>query len=505
MKTLTQDALLVASRQELITTIIEQHAENQKLQSDLQEVKFQLEWFKRQVFGAKSERFIPDDDQQTLLELGIENPIEKPAAPQQISYERRKNAKEAPQGHCRGTMPSHLPFVDDVIEPQCDTTGMVRIGEEVTWHYEMKPGSLFVKRIIRPKYARPQEDGIVIGKLPALPIEKGNAGPGLMAQVVIDKYVYHLPLDRQRKKFKNEYDVDFSESWLCDIVKHAAFWIEPVYRTYINCIITSSYLQADETPIPILTRDKKGKTHRGYFWVYHDPLQRMVIFDYRENRSSNGPADFLKEFKGTLQVDGYDGYDPIVLRPQMKRAACMDHVRRKFESALNYDAVRAQYALETIKSWYKVEQDAREYKLTTEQRFALRCEKSVPTLKSFKNWLSATAIEVLPKSPMGTAVSYALNQWPYFEPFMTDPRIEISNILIENAIRPIAIGRKNYLFNGSHDAARRAAMIYTLVAIAKLHEIDPFLYIQDLLTKLPSEKSKSIDNYLLPAWKSLQK
>ncbi len=504
MKTLTQDALLVASRQELITTIAEQRAENEKLQGRLQEIEFQLEWFKRQVFGTKSERFILDDDQQTMLELGIQNPPEKPATVEQIAYDRRKNTKEPPQGPGRGTMPVHLPFVDETIEPECDTSGMVRIGEEISWHFEMKPGSLFVKRIIRPKYALPQQDGIMIGDLPALPIEKGNAGPGLMAQVVIDKYVYHLPLDRQRKKFKNEYDVDFSESWLCDIVKHASFWIEPVYRAYSDQIITSSYLQADETPIPVLTRDNRGKTHRGYFWVYHDPLRRIVIFDYRESRSSKGPSEFLKQFKGTLQVDGYGGYDQIVLRPDMKRAACMDHVRRKFESALEYDKKRASYALKIIKHWYEVEGDAREQKLTLEQRFALRCEKSVPAIRSFKNWLAATMTEVPPKSPMGTAVSYALNQWPYFEPFMTDHRIEISNILIENAIRPIAIGRKNYMFNGSHDAARRAAMIYSLVSIAKLHGIDPFVYIQDILKKLPSAKSTSIDRFLLPAWNTLQ-
>jgi transposase len=506
MKTLSQDALLVASRQELLDIIREKDNHIEQLERDHQELKFQLDWLKRQVFGAKSERFIPDDDQQTMLELGIKTPADKTATTtQQITYDRRKNTKETQPGHSRGTMPTHLPFVDEIIEPQNVTEDMVRIGEEVSWHFEMKPGSLIVKRTIRPKYALPKGEGVVIGELPALPIDKGNAGPGLMAQVVIDKYVYHLPLDRQRKKFKNEYNVDFSESWLCDIVKHTSFWIEPVYRAYVKSIITSSYLQADETPIPVLVTDNRGKTHRGYFWVYHDPLQKKVIFDYRESRSSKGPAEFLKDFRGTLQVDGYDGYDQIVLRPGMQRAACMDHVRRKFESALEYDKKRAEYALDTIRPWYEVERQAKEQNFSLGQRFALRCEKTVPAIREFKKWLILTAAEVLPKSPMGTAVSYALGQWSYFEPFMTDPRIEISNILIENAIRPVAIGRKNYLFSGSHNAAQRAAMIYSLVSIAKLHDIDPFTYIESLLTKLPAEKSAAIDTYLLPAWKSLQK
>jgi transposase len=498
MKTLSQDALIVASRQELIDTIVSQ-------QSQIQEIKFQLEWFKRQMFGSKSEKFIPDDDLQTMLELGLEKQTDQKTVTEEITYNRKKaNTSDIKQGHGRGAMPTHLPIVDETIEPDCDTSGMVRLNPEISWHYEMKHGSLFVKRIIRNKYALAGNDGIVIGELPALPVEKGNSGPGLMTQVAIDKYVYHIPLDRQRKKFKNEYNVDFSESWLCDIIKSAGFWIEPVYKAYTEKIITSTYLQADETTIPVLTKDNKGKTHRGYFWVYYDPLNRIVIFDYRESRSAKGPSDFLKNFKGALQIDGYEGYNDIITSQGLARAACMDHVRRRFEKALEYDKERAAYALEKMKSWYEVERNARGQQYTLEQRFADRLEKTVPSMRDFKNWLSKTLTEVLPKSPMGIAVSYALNQWPYFEPFMTDPRIEISNILIENAIRPVAIGRKNYLFNGSHDAARRAAMIYSLVSTAKLHGIDPFIYIKDLLTKLPSSKSNAIGQFLIPAWKATQ-
>jgi transposase len=505
MKSLSQDALIVAPRQELINTIVSQKAQIDKFKSHIQEIEFQLEWFKRQMFGSKSEKYISDDDLQTMLELGVEKRTDQQTVTEEITYDRKKpNTSDTKSGHGRGTMPTHLPIVDKTIEPDCETTGMVRIGEEISWYYEMKPGSLFIKRTIRPKYALPGNDGVVIGELPALPVEKGNAGPGLMTQVAIDKYVYHIPLDRQRKKFKNEYSVDFSESWLCDIIKSVGFWIEPVYKAYTEKIITSSYLQADETPIPVLTKDKKGKTHRGYFWVYYDPLNKLVIFDYRESRSSKGPSEFLKEFKGTLQIDGYEGYNDIITNQYLTRAACMDHVRRRFEKALEYDKERATYALEKMKSWYEVERNAREQSYTLDQRFADRLEKTVPSMREFKNWLSKTLTDVLPKSPMGIAVSYALNQWSYFEPFMTDQRIEISNILIENAIRPVAIGRKNYLFNGSHNAAHRAAMIYSLVSTAKLHGIDPFIYIKDLLTKLPSSKSNEIGQFLIPDWKVTQ-
>jgi len=303
MGTLSKDALLVAPRQELIDTI-------QQLQSRLTQVEFNLEWFKRQMFGKKSERFVSDDETQTMLELGVIEKNDIPARTQKISYERTAAVSNpAKPGHGRGPMPTHLPFVDTIIEPQGDISGLVCIGEEISWYYDMKPGSLIIRRIIRPKYARADGEGILIGELPALPIDKGNAGAGLMTQVVIDKYVYHLPLDRQRKRFKSEYDVDFAESWLCDIVRKTGFWITGVYKAYLDRLMKCTYLQADETPIPVLTRDHKGKTHRGYFWVYHDPLERLVVFDYRESRSSKGPADLLKNFKGVLQVDGYDGYD----------------------------------------------------------------------------------------------------------------------------------------------------------------------------------------------------
>ena len=177
----------------------------------------------------------------------------------------------------------------------------------VSWYYDMeKPSSLHVVKIIRPKYALPKKTGVVIAEMPKLPVEKGNAGPGFISYITTEKYLYHMPLDRQRKKFKLDFDTAFSESWLSENVGRGVFWLEGVMLEYKNILLKSCYLQADETPIPVLTRDKKGKTHRGYLWVYHDPIQRFVVFDYRENRTHVGPSDFLKDFKGTLQVDWYE-------------------------------------------------------------------------------------------------------------------------------------------------------------------------------------------------------
>lgn len=504
METLAPDALVIAPRQQLIDTILSLQKRLQTQSSRVEELEFQLDWFKRQIFGTKSERFLPDDDQQLMLELGIgPNTDQSQHDSQTITYDRRQPSTPAKKpGHGRGPMPTHLPIEDRTIEPDGDVSDMVRIGEEVSWYYEMEPASLRIVRITRPKYARPNGEGVLTGELPSLPIEKGNAGPGLVTQIVIDKFVYHLPLDRQRKKFQSEYDVVFSESWLSDQVRGAGRLIEPVYDAYVKALLKSTYLCADETSIPILIKGKRGKTHRGYFWVYYDPLSKITVFDYRDSRARGGPSEFLRDFKGILQVDGYEGYNEVIARNGIRRAACMDHVRRRFEKALAYDCERARYALDIMQNWYAVEDKARGEGLTLQQRFELRQAETVPSMSAFKQWLTEQMGQVMPKSAIGAAISYALNQWPFFEPFMTDERVELSNILVENKIRPIAIGRKNYLFKGSPEAAKRAARVYTLVATAQNHNQDPFAHIRDLLTRLPDAKITDIADFLLPNWKA---
>jgi len=509
MKTITQDAMIVASRQELIDTINNLISVNDKLNNTITELTMKLDWLQRQVFGTKSERFIPPDDQQMALELGIDTKEDTKSTPEKktITYDRHtKKNKEPVQGHGRGKMPTHLPIKKKVIEPEGDLSGMKQIGEETTWYYEMSvPNSLHVVVITRPKYALPDDSGVTVGSLPKLPVEKGNAGPGFIAQILIDKFVYHLPLNRQITKYKNEYDTTFSESWFCDNVKNGIFWIEAIYHEYVRKVLSTDYLQADETPIPVLTKDKKGKTHRGYFWVYRDPLHKIVIFDYRKSRSREGPSDFLKDFKGTLQIDGYDGYNEIITRNDLIRAACMDHLRRRFEKALDYDKGRASHALDIMREWYALERDARENNMSLEAKHIMRKETIAPSMESFKKWMLEQVSQVLPKSPIGVAISYALNQWPFFDPFLNDPRVELSNILIENAIRPVALGRKNFMFVGSHEAAQRTAVIYSITATAKMHGYDPFVYIKELLTDLPACDTKDLQNYLLPEWKPAEK
>jgi transposase len=472
-----------------------------ELHAAYEKLSHEISWLKRQIFGQKSERFIPHEQQ---LGLGLDiTPTEPPvAATETIQYERIQAQKKT-EGHGRGLMPTHLPVEDIVIEPAEDVTGLERIGEEVSWEYEYEPGCLKVKRYRRPKYIRRDEltNDILIGVLPARPIEKGNAGPGFMARVLVDKYVYHMPLDRQRRKFATEYRVEIAESTLCDIVRHSGFWIEPLYRLHMQDVFTATYLQADETPMPVLVKDRKGKTHTGYFWVYYDPLRNLALFDYRKSRGRDGPSDMLKEFHGVLQIDGYTGYNQALSRDGMVWAACMAHVRRKFIDTQESDLSRKNYALAAIGKWFRREGMAKKVAMDTERRLSMRNKYIVPFMNSFHEWLKKEYTQVLPQSFIGKAIAYALNQWPGFTPFMTDGRVELSNNLVENAIRPITLGRKNYLFKGSHDAAQRAAMIYSLAATVIRHGHDPFAYFKDILIRLPAAKTSDLINFLPQNWK----
>ncbi|MHC4537168.1 MAG: IS66 family transposase [Planctomycetota bacterium] len=491
---MTADKIQAASREKLVEALLIS-------QSRVTELENELSYLKRQLFGSKSERFIPANPDQTILPLILPaKESDSSRTKEDISYTRNKKQDSGKTGHSRETMPTHLPIEDIRIEPEEDMTGCSHIGDDITWEYEYKRGKLIVKRYIRPKYAKKEGTSVITGKMPPRPVEKGNFGPGFIANLINEKYNYHIPLDRQRKRFLSENNVSIAESTLCDIVRQGCFWFEPLYQKLIELLLKASYLQADETPIPVLVRDGRGKTHRGYFWVYFDPVSNIIVFDYRMNRSREGPNNFLEKFKGIVQVDGYQGYTELLARSDIQWAACMAHVRRKFDQALETDKERGTYALKEIGLWFEWERQSKEDGLNPADRLAMRKDHVVPSMESFHSWLNQESLKVLPKSLIGKAIGYALNQWPGFTPFMTDGRVELSNNLVENAIRPVALGRKNYLFKGSHAAAQRAAVIYSLISTATRHGHDSFRYLKDVLTRLPASTNKQLDGFLPQNW-----
>lgn len=477
---------------ETITISKKEYAE---MKSELADLKFRLSELNRLIFGAKSERFIAVDPQQmSLFELPAQEKPKKQT--EQISYTRTK--KEEKKQPLRMELPSHLPRKVEVIEPENLPENAKKIGEAITEVLDYQPADLFVRQIVRPKYiisSTDEKTEIVIAQLPTLPIAKGNAGYGLISQILISKFVDHLPFYRQIQIFKRQ-NVNLAESTINGWFNAGCKLLEPLYETLKQKILTTDYLMADETPISVLTKDKPGSTHKGYHWVYYDPVNKSALFDYRKTRGREGPDQMLKPFAGHLQTDGYVAYTKLENHENIILLACMAHARRKFEHALNNDYDRATYALKLIQSLYAIEQKARDNEFDYQQIKELRQCESVPLLKQFEQWLKKEVYKVLPQSAIGKAISYTLNLWERLERYTQDGRFQIDNNLIENSIRPVALGRKNYLFAGSHEAAQQAAMMYSFMACCKINNIEPFNWLKNTLTLIQDYPANKIHELL---------
>jgi transposase len=463
------------------------------------QLRDELAQLKRLIFGSKHERFIPTASPDQLA-LDMPSPQKEQGEPvllQNIQYQRKKESKPDTEKVQTGRMalPASLPREEEIIEPKVDVTGWKQIGKEITEELERIPGKLFVRKYLRPKYVNPLTGEIVIGELPVRPIDKGIAGPGLLAQIVIDKYVDHLPIYRQVQRFERE-GMKLPISTLADWISGTCHLLEPLYEVHRKQVLNSDYLQADETPIKVMDKDKKGATHRGYHWVYHAPVNRLVLFDYREGRGREGPNECLNNFSGFLQTDGYAVYEDFDKRSGITLLHCMAHARRMFDQALDNDRERAEYVLAQMQRLYAVERIGRDKSLSLEELYTLRQEQAVPVLENIKAWMMDTYPGVLPESTIGKAIGYALKRWDKLSLYTTDGRLQIDNNLVENAIRPVAIGRKNYLFAGSHDGARRAAMLYSFLGTCKINNVNPFQWLRDTLEKIPAHPVNQIDKLL---------
>jgi transposase len=450
------------------------------------------------IFGSRHERFVPiAPPEQLALGLDIQAGEVPTPSVQAIAYTRQKKTAPSNKLHTgRMKLPANLPREQVIIEPTENVSGWIKIGEEVTEELERIPGKLFVKQYIRPKYANPNGEGVVIAGLPARPIEKGIAGPGLLAQVIIDKYTDHLPVHRQVQRFERE-GIKLSASTLTDWIGATCTLLEPLYEVLRKQVLGSGYLQADETPIKVLDKDKKGTTHRGYHWVYHAPQERLVLFDYREGRGREGPTECLKDFKGHLQTDGYVVYDDFANKQGITLLNCMAHARRKFDEAKDNDLARASYVLTEMQKLYALERQAKESDLSADQLYELRQQQAIPVLDNLKTWMVENYRAVLPQSVIGQAIFYSLQRWDKLSIYTTDGRLRIDSNLVENAIRPVAIGRKNYLFAGSHNGARRAAMLYSFLGTCKMNHNNPFEWLREVLTKIPEHPVNKLE-LLLP-------
>ena len=475
----------------------ELNQKNNLLSQENQYQKYIIEKFKRMLFGTKRERFTKENPYQMNLPFEEDQQSEQKQdseEKQTITYQREKPKKREKKGI---ELPEDIEVEEIRIEPEEDVSNLKYIGEDVTKVLEFTPAKLKLKKYIRPKYARENHDdstkGIVMGILPSRPIEKSMASSSLLSHLLVSKYVDHLPIYRQIEMFKRQ-RIKIPPSTIDSWITQTANLLSPLYDRLKQKILSQGYLQADETPIKVLDKNKKQKTHQGYYWVYHAPLQNAVFFDYRKSRDRYGPLALLKNFKGYLQSDGYSVYKLLEKQLPITLVGCMAHARRKFYDALAYDKEKAEYVLEKIQKLYAIESQAKQEQIYFEEIKELRLDKALPIINELGKKLAEWNPKLLSKTPIGEAVSYAVNNWDYLQAYLNDGALNIDNNLIENAIRPNALGRKNYLFAGSHDAAQRAAMIYTFFGTCKMNNVNPYSWLKKVLDLIPEYSASKIED-----------
>lgn len=471
-------------------------------------LRHEMDQLKKMVFGSRSERFVPGAHPSQLT---LDIVAETLAAPtvlstQTVEYTRTvKEDKKAVVHPGRSPLPDHLRRVEIVLEPDAIPAGAKRMGEEITEELEYQPGELFVNRFVRPKYVvAVTEDGgtrIAIAPLPVRPLDKAIAGATLLTFLITQKYIYHMSLYRlmaqlEQMGFKLPY------STLTDWVSGTARLIAPLYEALKTDVLQSGYVHVDETRIKVLDKDKKGQTHKGWFWVYNNSPGKLVFFDYQEGRDKEGPGDILDGYKGYLQVDGYGVYDSIGQAKEITLLYCMAHARRKFVESADNNKALAEHALEQMQQLYAIERDCKD--MNAEARQAVRQRQAVPVLEALGKWMKEQYVQVTPNSPIARALAYSIKRWEGLSRYTTNGILHIDNNAVENSIRPVAIGRKNYLFCGSHQAAQRTAMLYSLLGTCKMNGVNPSDWLKDVLERIPAHPINRIRELLPHNWRPTQ-
>jgi transposase len=481
-----------------------------ELLADYLDIKRQLAYLKRMIFGQKRERFVPAvPEEQMSLDALFETAGAKipgfAESKEKISYERRKPKR----GHGRNPIPEDLhreKHVLDVPESEktCSCCGAQKkhIGDDVTEELEYKPAVFFVNQYVRPKYACPKcpDNGITTAPMPPRPIDKGVAGPGLLAYILVSKYVDHLPLYRLQQMFMR-YNIHIHRSSMVGWIAELCNPLEAIYRAMKETVLSSFLIQADETTLKVLDDTVKDKCVLGYLWPYVGD-GKCAVFEFRDSRSHDGPTDFLSTVTDRyLLSDGYAGYNDVVKKQRLTHLMCWAHARRKFFEQKDLAPDFVASVLEHIKELYKVELEAAEGKLDYKARYELRKQKTVPLLDKIEKLLKNPGMVILPKNKIAEAIDYTLNHWAQLTRFLEDGRLPIDNNLCENTIRPVALGRKNWLFAGSIDGAKRMAIIYSLVATCKLNGINPYEYFLDILPKAASYPASKVVDLTPINWK----
>jgi transposase len=477
-------------------------AEFEALKTENLMLKMKLSSLERMIFGSKRERYISpsvDPAQGNLFgeEAKTEQSETKPnsAKEEKATAKNKKAKKKNPKG-----FPANLKRKEERIEPEgLDLDRMKVIGEDVTELLAYQEGYFYIRRIVRPRYAPTDgSDGIYQANIPERLIPKGKLDESLIAQLIIEKCYFHTPIDRFAKKMSLLDCEGVTTSTLHNGFHRAAECLSPLYDLLVKDLQQGDYLQADESPIKVLNHAQKKKESKGYMWIYRSPITGAVVFVYDASRSQSNPDTFLKNFKGHLQTDGYTAYDKYDKLDDITLMNCMAHARRYFEKALDNDQQRADYFLRQVQILYALERKARDEKFSPQQRLNLRQTQAIPILNTIKVWLDEQLHQVLPSSAIGKAIAYACKRWKWLCVYTTDGRLEIDNNLIENKVRPLALGRKNYLFAHNEHTAQNIALFYSLMGSCEAAQINPRKYMSWLLKKIVSDKITPIAVQWLP-------
>lgn len=442
--------LLIKSQAEQIRQLTEANAKQTEqmtaLQQKIDKLLSQIAWFTRQFYGRKSEKLSRLDPNQLNLFETLEDEkkhLEEIEA-ERIEAEKQIEESTSSRKKTRSNrkLLEGLPVIEVIIEPEdVDKDKYKRIGEERTRTLEFEPGKLYVKEIVRPKYglkdnltpATKEEPAVLIAPLPLLPIYKGLAGASLLSEIMLGKYEYHLPFYRQVKQF-HHLGVKIPSNTLSGWFKPTCELLTPLYKILKDEVLNTDYIQVDETTLPVINKESHY-AKKEYLWMVRSVMKKLVFFHYDDgSRSADTAYSLLKSYDGYLQSDGYGAYNIFKENDRVCLVACMAHIRRRYEIALDENKSLAEYALKQIQQLYQIERMADEQNLSYEQRYKKRNELARPIMLSFEKWMEKTYPSVLPKNRMGEAISYSYSLWPRMKNYLKDGRLKIDNNLAENAL-----------------------------------------------------------------------
>ena len=465
--------------------------ENEELKTENFLLKEENAQLKKLLFSSKRERFQGvENPQQTQL---FDHPEQREPLQEekQVVVKKKKKATNR-KGVKRNDFPAGLRREEVVILPQGNLEGFTQIGEDITEILAYTQADFYVKKIIRPRLVdkKEEDNGVLQALVPPRIVPAGMVDESLIAQIIVEKIQFHTPIHRFVKKMKQAGVGFIKANNLHNWFHTGAHSLLPLYHLLIKDILTQGYIQGDETPIPVLSKNKPGATHRGYMWAFHSPDIKAVAFNYDPSRSTQAAQIILDDFSGILQTDGYTVYENIAKREDIELIYCMAHARRKFFDAQQTNSSLAQYFLNRLQVLYEIERQARDGKYAFDQRLQLRQDKAVPILRELEQWLIEQHADktLLPKSLIRKAIDYSLSRWKGLMAYAHNGRLEIDNNLVENTIRPIALGRKNYMFAGSHDAAQNLAVLYSIIGTCEKNNINAHQYLHWLLRKVATCK-----------------